>query len=73
MESKKAREPIFGIVACSRGGARYAHLKGVIDAFPLKARLGKAEDTPPPRRGLGGGSGLELPAQAGRCRGDEQR
>ena len=23
---------------------------------------------PPPRRGLGGGSDLELPAQAGRCR-----
>ena len=28
---------------------------------------------PPPRRGLGGGSDLELPAQAGRCRKDQER
>ena len=27
----------------------------------------------PTRRGLGGGSGLQLPAQAGRCRGGEQK
>ena len=54
MESKTARGAIFGVVACRQGGARFAHLKGVIDAFPLKSRLGSAEDTSPAEAGAWG-------------------
>ena len=54
MESKTARGAIFGVVACFRGDARFAHLKGVIDAFPLKSRLGSAEDTSPAEAGAWG-------------------
>ena len=39
MESKKAREPIFGIVACFRGGARYAHLKAIKWSAPLSPSI----------------------------------
>ena len=39
MESKKAREPIFGIVACFRGGARCAHLKAIKWSAPLSPSI----------------------------------